>query len=54
MGEWTTVRLTVPLETAKLNEQMTVELKGRKSKDSEVLIQRIAGCSAEGTHLCEF
>lgn len=50
MGEWKTVRLTTPLVTEKLSEQMTVELKGRKSKNSEVFIQRIAGCSVEGMH----
>jgi hypothetical protein len=50
MGEWKTVRLTAPIATAKLNEQMTVELKGRKSKNSEVFIQRIAGCNGEGMH----
>lgn len=50
MGEWKTVRLTAPLVTAKLSEQMTVELKGRKSENSEVFIQRIAGCSGEGMH----
>jgi len=50
MGEWKTVRLTAPLVTAKLSEQMTVELKGRKSENSEVFIQRIAGCNVEGMH----
>jgi len=51
MGEWKTVRLTAPLVTAKLNEQIMVELKGRKSEKSDVLIQRIAGCNAKGVHL---
>ena len=51
MGEWKTVRLTAPLVTAKLNEQMTVELKGRKSEKSNVLIQRIAGCNGKGVNL---
>ena len=50
MGEWKTVRLTAPLVTAKLNEQLTVELKGRKSEKSDVLIQRIAGCNGKGFH----
>ena len=50
MGEWMTVRITAPLATTKLNEQMTVELKGRKSENSEVFIQRIAGCNVEGMH----
>ena len=50
MGEWKTVRLTAPLATAKLSEQMTVELKGKKRENSEVFIQRIAGCSDEGMH----
>ena len=50
MGEWTTVRLTAPLATTKLKEQMTVELKGRKSENSELFIQRIAGCNVEGMH----
>jgi hypothetical protein len=50
MGEWKTVRLTAPLLTAKLSEQMTVELKGRRSDKSDVLIQRIAGCNGEGMH----
>jgi len=50
MGEWKTVRLTAPLATAKLNEQMTVELKGRKSEKSNVLFQRIAGCNGKGVH----
>jgi len=50
MGEWKTVRLTAPLMTAKLNEQMTVELKGRRSEKSDVLIQRIAGCNGKGVH----
>jgi hypothetical protein len=49
-GEWKTVRLTAAIATAKLNEKMTVELKGRNYKNSEVLIQRIAGCNGEGTH----
>jgi hypothetical protein len=44
------VRLTAPLVTAKLSEKMTVELKGRKSENSEVFIQRIAGCNGEGMH----
>ena len=42
------MKLTAPLATTKLNEQMTVELKGRKSENSEVFIQRIAGCNVEG------
>jgi hypothetical protein len=50
MGEWKTVRLTAPLATAKLSEQMIVGLKGRKSEKSDVLIQRIAGCNGEGMH----
>jgi hypothetical protein len=50
MGEWKTVRLTAPLMTAKLSEQMTVELKGRKSENSHVLFQRLAGCNGEGMH----
>jgi hypothetical protein len=50
MGEWKTVRLTAAIATAKLNEKMTVELKGRKSKNSAVFIQRIAGCNGEGMH----
>ena len=44
------MRLTAPIATAKLSEQMTVELKGRKSDNSEVLFQRIAGCNGEGMH----
>jgi len=48
MGEWKTVRLTATITTAKLNEKVTVELKGRKSKNSTVFIQRIAGCNGEG------
>jgi hypothetical protein len=44
------VRLTAPLATAKLSEQITVELKGRKSEESDVLIQRIAGCNGKGMH----
>ena len=51
MGEWKTMRLTAPLVTAKLNEKMTVELKGRKSEKSDVLIQRIAGCNGKGEHI---
>ena len=50
MGEWKTVRLTAALMTAKLNEQITVELKARKSEKSDVLIQRIAGCNGKGVH----
>jgi hypothetical protein len=50
MGEWKTVRLTAPIVTAKLSEQMTVELEGRKSENSEVFIQRISGCNGEGMH----
>jgi len=50
MGEWKTVRLIAPLVTANLSEQMTVELKGRKFENSEVFIQRIAGCNGEGMH----
>jgi hypothetical protein len=50
MGRWKTVRLTAAIATEKLNEKMTVELKGRKSKISEVFIQRIAGCNGEGMH----
>ena len=50
MGEWKTVRLTASIVTEKLSEQMIVELKGRKSENSEVFIQRIAGCSGEGMH----
>ncbi len=50
MGEWKTVRLTASLVTAKLSKQMIIELKGRKSENSEVFIQRIAGCSGEGMH----
>lgn len=49
-GEWKTVRLTAAIATAKLNEKMTVELKGTKYKNSDVLIQRIAGCNGEGMH----
>jgi len=49
-GEWKTVRLTAPIVTAKLNKQMAVELKGRKSKNSGVFFQRIAGCNGEGMH----
>jgi len=51
MGEWKTVRLTAPLATAKFNEQITVELKGRKSEKSNVLFQRIAGCNGKGEHI---
>ena len=50
MGEWKTVRLTASIVTEKLSEQMIVELKGRKSENSKVFIQRIAGCSGEGMH----
>jgi hypothetical protein len=50
MGEWKTVRLIAPIVTAKLSEKVTVELKGRKSENSEVFFQRIAGCNGEGMH----
>jgi len=50
MGEWKTVRLTAPIVTAKLSEKVTVELKGRKSENSQVFFQRIAVCNGEGKH----
>ena len=50
MGEWKTVRLTALIVTANLSEQMMIELKGRKTENSEVFFQRIAGCNGEGMH----
>jgi hypothetical protein len=49
-GKWETVRLTATLLATKLGKQMTVELKGRKTNESDVLIQRIAGCNGKGMY----
>jgi hypothetical protein len=49
-GKWETVRLTATLLATKLDKQITVELTGRMSDESDVLIQRIAGCNGEGMY----
>jgi hypothetical protein len=53
-GKWETVRLTATLPATKRGKQMTVELKGRKSDKSDVLIQRIAGCNGEGMYFYHY